>query len=65
MSSQTLTAREWEVARLVAYEKSNKEIAHILGIAVPTVRGHIEAIYLKLDVHSRVGLTRWVLEHDA
>lgn len=64
MSSQSLTAREWQVAQLVAEDKSNKEVAQALQITPATVRGHLEAIYLKLDVHSRVGLTRWVLEHD-
>lgn len=64
MSSQVLTSREWQVAQLVANDKSNKEIAQTLQLRPATVRGHLEAIYLKLDVHSRVGLTRWVLEHD-
>jgi len=39
---------------LVAQGKSNKEIAHELVIAVRTVSGHLNLIYLKLGVHNRV-----------
>lgn len=64
MSKQSLTDRELEVARLVAAEKTNKEIAHALKIQPATVRGHLEAIYLKLEIHTRVGLALWVAGHD-
>ena len=33
--------------------KDNADIAHELGVAVGTVRKHLERIYPKLGVHSR------------
>jgi DNA-binding CsgD family transcriptional regulator len=48
-----LTRREAEVLQLVAMGKDNGEIAIELGIAVATVRKHLERIYTKLGVNSR------------
>jgi LuxR family maltose regulon positive regulatory protein len=43
-----------EVLRLIAAGLSNAEIARELVIAVSTVKTHINHIYGKLDVRSRV-----------
>ncbi|MFQ5537325.1 MAG: helix-turn-helix transcriptional regulator [Gemmatimonadota bacterium] len=51
-----LTAREQEIARLVAQRMSNKAIARELGISPRTVSTHLSNIFQKLDVHSRVQL---------
>jgi DNA-binding CsgD family transcriptional regulator len=48
-----LTARESDIARLVAARKSNKEIAAELGIAARTVTTHVANIFTKLGVSSR------------
>jgi len=48
-----LTARESDIARLVAARKSNKEIASELGIAARTVTTHVANIFTKLGVSSR------------
>jgi DNA-binding CsgD family transcriptional regulator len=48
-----LTAREREVAGLVAEGLSNREIAERLVISERTVEGHVERILDKLDFHSR------------
>lgn len=48
-----LTAREWEVARLVAARKSNKAIGKALGISPRTASTHLSNIFQKLDVSSR------------
>jgi DNA-binding CsgD family transcriptional regulator len=53
-----LSIREQQVARLAAAGYSNLNIAMQLGLAEPTVSTHLQKIYRKLGVHSRVGLTR-------
>jgi DNA-binding CsgD family transcriptional regulator len=54
----SLTAREMQVARLVADGKRNAEVARELCISVNTVESHLKHIYAKLDVHTRVELSR-------
>jgi predicted ATPase/DNA-binding CsgD family transcriptional regulator len=49
-----LTAREWEVALLVAEGLSNQKIADRLVISKRTVDAHVEHIFAKLGVASRV-----------
>jgi DNA-binding NarL/FixJ family response regulator len=48
-----LSAREQEVLRLLASGKSNKDIASLLGIAEATVKCHVSAILLRLNVNDR------------
>jgi DNA-binding NarL/FixJ family response regulator len=48
-----LTEREMEVLQLIARGYANKEIASHLGVALSTIRRHIENIYAKLHVHCR------------
>ena len=52
-SEAQLTDRELEVIQLIARGYANKEIASQLGVAVSTIRRHIENIYSKLHVHCR------------
>jgi LuxR family maltose regulon positive regulatory protein len=51
---EPLTERELEVLRLIAAGLSNAEIARELVIAVSTVKTHINHIYGKLAVESRI-----------
>lgn len=51
---QSLTARENEILDLLATGKMNKEVAHVLEISAGTVRKHIQHIYEKLHVNTRV-----------
>ena len=51
-----LTAREAEIVELLALSLGNKEIAHHLDMSVATVRTHLNNIYKKLGLDSRVGL---------
>ena len=53
-----LSAREYDVAGLVAAGFSDKEIADELVLSQHTVRQHVKNIYGKLDISSRVHLTR-------
>lgn len=49
-----LTARQGEVLDLLADGHSAPRIAEELAVSVHTVRNHIQAIFQKLEVHSRV-----------
>jgi DNA-binding CsgD family transcriptional regulator len=55
-----LTAREWEIARLVGEGLSNGQIAIRLHVTPKTVEAHLTRIYRKLGVRSRSGLARTV-----
>ena len=51
-----LTAREVEIARLLAYGASNKQIAQALELSDFTVRDHVSRLLKKFGVDSRAGL---------
>jgi len=53
VSSETLTAREVEVLRLIVAGHSNREIATLLYISEGTVKTHINHILMKLGVSDR------------
>jgi DNA-binding NarL/FixJ family response regulator len=53
-----LTAREREIAELVASGRTNREIAEQLVLSTRTIEAHLRSIYAKLAVRSRVELTR-------
>ena len=53
---QQLSAREREVAEMVALGMSNREIAQLAEIAEPTVKSHLKTIYEKLGVSNRLEL---------
>ncbi len=54
--AETLTPRELDIVRLVGKGLRNKDIARQLGVAVTTVRTHLNKVYDKLDSESRVEL---------
>ena len=54
-----LTAREFEVARLIADGHTNAEIADALGIAPKTASAHVEHILAKLGASRRAEIARW------
>jgi DNA-binding CsgD family transcriptional regulator len=57
-----LTAREAQVAALVARGLSNREIARTLTIAERTATSHVEHVLDKLGFHSRAQIATWVTE---
>jgi DNA-binding CsgD family transcriptional regulator len=63
-TTATLTARELEVARLVAQGMTNKDIADLLGITVATVKKHRENINRKLKIKNAVELLLWLIENN-
>jgi DNA-binding NarL/FixJ family response regulator len=59
---KVLSAREIEVARLVAEGFSSKELAARLGLSVRTVEKHRANIMEKVGVHEVASLVRWCVQ---
>ncbi len=59
-----LTDREVEIMRLLAKGLSRQEMAKRLVVSEHTVRHHLEHIYNKVGVSTRVGATLFAIEHD-
>jgi DNA-binding CsgD family transcriptional regulator len=60
----SLTEAELRVVRLVVAGLTNREIAARLYLSWHTVNSHLRHVLCKLDLHSRVDLTRVALQHD-
>ena len=58
-----LTNREVEILRLVARAQSTKDIAHSLSLSEKTVRNHLEHVFTKIGVSSRVGASLYAVDH--
>ena len=58
--SEELTARERQITVLVARGQSNKDVAERLVISKRTVDAHVNHIFAKLRISSRVQLTIWL-----
>jgi DNA-binding CsgD family transcriptional regulator len=54
-----LTARQLQVAALVADGLTNRQIAERLGIQERSAEGHVERIRLRLGVSSRTRIAAW------
>ena len=59
-----LTLREMDVLEYALSGLSNKELARYLKISLPTLRTHLQNIYLKVDVHSTSELISRVLREN-
>ncbi len=57
----TLTTRELEVLGYIARGLSTKEIAKVMHVSPRTADNHTTRIMAKLDIHSRVELTRFAI----
>jgi len=64
-AGETLTARETEILRLLAEGLGNKQIARRLGVEVTTVRTHLNRLYEKLRLESRVELALYAAHAGA
>lgn len=60
-AGETVTPRELEVLRLIAWGFSNKEIAAQLDISVKTVEAHKANSMRKLDMRSRIDVVRYAI----
>ena len=59
-SNTELTPRQLEIARLIAEDLTNRQIADRLFLSERTVETHITNMLNKLGLNSRVQLSRWV-----
>jgi DNA-binding CsgD family transcriptional regulator len=60
-----LTEAELRVARLVAEGHTNRSVAATLFVSPNTVSTHLRSAFAKLEVNSRVQLTRCLYEHES
>jgi DNA-binding NarL/FixJ family response regulator len=58
-----LTQREAEILCSIASGKSNREIAHELGLSVRTVERHITNLYAKIDARGKSDATAYAFRH--
>lgn len=58
-----LTDREIDVLRLLATGASRRAMAARLAVSEHTIRHHLEHIYTKIDVRTRVEATLFAIEH--
>ena len=63
-TSSGLTAREYQVAALIARGLSNRAIADELFIAPATVARHVANIFAKLGCSARTQVAAWVAERE-
>lgn len=60
--SKSLTKRELEVLVLLVQGLTYLQIAQQMGLQLPTVNTHVQSIYRKLGVHSRVQALRRAMQ---
>jgi DNA-binding NarL/FixJ family response regulator len=60
--AETLTRRQFEVARAAAKGLSNKELATQLGVSEGTIKNHLHAVYERLQVDGRLALLLYLKE---
>jgi DNA-binding NarL/FixJ family response regulator len=62
-SISDLTPRELEILQLVIAGKTNKAIAKEIYISAKTVEFHLDNIYRKLGVRTRLTAGMWALQN--
>lgn len=58
-----LTARELEVLQLIVNGKSNREIAHVLGLSANTIAVHRANLMQALGIHNTADLVVYAIRH--
>jgi NarL family two-component system response regulator LiaR len=61
-TTSLLTAREGEIAELIAEGRTNAEIANSLHLSVYTVKNHVSSILMKLAVRTRTEVAALILK---
>lgn len=59
--SATLTPQQLRILRYLAQGLSKKEIAEVMHLSERTVNRHCDNLMARLDIHDRVGLTRFAI----
>ena len=59
-----LTRREYQVAFGIVTGMSNQQSADQLGISLSTLKGHLQAVYQKLQITSRKELRAYILPKE-
>ena len=62
-NSADLTPRELEILQLVIVGKTNKAIAHEIHISAKTVEFHLDNIYTKIGVRTRMLAGIWTIHN--
>ena len=62
-SLSDLTPRETEILRLVLAGRTNKAIAATISISEKTVEFHLDKIYTKIGMRTRMLAGVWALQH--
>lgn len=62
---ESLTSAELRVVRAVVDGRTNREAASVLFLSPHTVDSHLRRVFSKLDINSRVELTRHFFAHEA
>jgi DNA-binding NarL/FixJ family response regulator len=58
-----LPQRQAEITRHIMGGKSDKQIAHAMGISVATVRTHVSRLFRKFDLNDRMELVLHVFAY--
>ncbi|MFE0153490.1 AAA family ATPase [Nonomuraea sp. NPDC059007] len=62
---ESLTIAELRVVRAIVDGRTNKEAASILFLSPHTVDSHLRRVFAKLNINSRVELTKHFITHEA
>ena len=62
-STEAITDRELDVIRLLAFGRTNAEIAAELYVSLSTVKTHLSSVQLKLAARNRVEIAAWAWQH--
>jgi len=63
-ASPQLTSREKQVVELILQARSNREIAHNLGIGIPSVTAHVGRLMRKTGTDNRINLASFMRKHN-
>ena len=63
-NSNVLSAREYEVLKLIAEGLFNKEIAYKLSISEKTVKNHVSNIFKKIGVSDRTQAAVYAIKNN-
>lgn len=62
---ESLTTAELRVVRAIVDGRTNREAARLLFLSPHTVDSHLRRVFSKLDINSRVELTKHFIAHEA